>query len=117
MIGCLKYQQIYGLNSAFSAAMVIARKALGLKERIPKFVTNLLSLPADREKAGGGDWWKVNKLLKKCKIFRHAQFNLSAIFEVLKDSLKPKKRTRKSRNSRSKGKPTATLNSAPPVQG
>ena len=117
VIGCLKYQQIYGLNSAFSAAMVIARKALGLKERIPKFVTNLLSLPADREKAGGGDWWKVNKLLKKCKISRHAQFNLSAIFEVLKDSLKPKKRTRKSRNSRSKGKPTATLNSAPPVQG
>lgn len=110
VISCLKYQQIYGLNSAFSAAMVIDRKALGLKERIPQFLRKQVSLPVDRLKAGGGDWWKVNKLLRECKISRHAQFRLSIVFEVLKNSLQPKKKTRKSPNSRRKGKQKATLN-------
>ncbi|MEM6753837.1 MAG: IS200/IS605 family accessory protein TnpB-related protein, partial [Cyanobacteria bacterium P01_C01_bin.38] len=56
VIGCLKYQQRYGLNSAYSAAMVIGRIALGLKERIPAFFRNLLDLPVDRVRASDGRW-------------------------------------------------------------
>ena len=36
VIGMVKYMAKYGLNSAYAAAMVIARRALGFSERIPR---------------------------------------------------------------------------------
>ena len=91
-IGCFKYQQKYGLNSAFSAAMVIARIALGHKERVPRNFSSLLSLPEEREKASSGTWRKLYNLLKKNKVSRHDQFQMSTVKEVLISSLKPNRR-------------------------
>lgn len=109
LIGCIKYQQKYGLNSAFSAAMVVARISLGHKERIPSFFRNLLYLPVDRVKAGSGEWKTIYKLFQKHYISRHSQFQMSTVEEVLKSSLKPKRRTSNKRKSRtSKGGKTTS---------
>lgn len=108
-IGCLKYQQKYGLNSAYSAAMVIARIALGHKERVPKNIRTLLDLPADRVRAASGEWRKVHFLFCKNKISRHSQFDLITVEEVLKSSLKPKSRKpKKQKASRCKGGKTTS---------
>jgi IS605 OrfB family transposase len=44
IIGMIKYMPKYGLNSAYAAAMVIARRALGFNERIPRSYLSVLGV-------------------------------------------------------------------------
>ena len=64
VIGMVKYMAKYGLNSASSAAMVIARRALGFKEYIPHSWLKTLSpffAPEDSKDGGfGGGWRKIS---------------------------------------------------------
>lgn len=90
VIGMIKYMPKYGLNSATAAAMVIARRALGFRERIPRSFLPLIGvkksggeLPEDDSPSNWSLWGKICKLLSKHKITRHQLFDLTKVCEVL----------------------------------
>jgi IS605 OrfB family transposase len=72
VIGMVKYMAKYGLNSAFSAAMVIARRALGFCERIPRSYWPIIGIctesPEDGLVQSWGQWGKLCKLLSEQNI-------------------------------------------------
>lgn len=116
VIGMVKYMTKYGLNSASSAAMVIARRALGFKEYIPqKWLKTLSSFfkPEDSKDGGfAGGWRKISAWLKKFCIRRPQMFELDTVLRFLLDSLvlESQKTTHKRRKSggsnKSEGKRT-----------
>jgi hypothetical protein len=91
VIGMVKYMQKYGLNSASSAAMVIARRAMGFREYIPqKWLKTLTAFfrPEDWEDIGfGGGWRAISAWLKKFFIRRPHMFQLDTVLQFLLDSL------------------------------
>ncbi|BDA66686.1 transposase, IS605 OrfB family [Calothrix sp. PCC 7716] len=120
VIGMVKYMAKYGLNSASSAAMVIARRAMGFREYIPqqwlKTLTAFLQ-PEDWKDAGfGGGWRRISAWLKKFFIRRPRMFELDTVLRFLLDSLvtQSQKKTHKKRKSggskQSGGKRTGKVN-------
>ena len=103
VIGMIKYMPLYGLNSATAAAMVIARRALGFRERIPRDYLGLIGVvrPEDQPTRNWSLWGKVCKLLSQQKITRHQLFEKTKVCEALRLavsqslSLKKRKRRRK----------------------
>ncbi|BDA70672.1 transposase, IS605 OrfB family [Calothrix sp. PCC 7716] len=91
VIGMIKYMAKYGLNSASSAAMVIARRAMGFKEYIPQNWLKTLSSffkPEDSKDGGfGGGWRRISAWLKKFCIRRPRLFQLDTVLRFLLDSL------------------------------
>ena len=89
VIGMVKYMARYGLNSATSAAMVIARRAMGFSERVPQCWLNLLfsSPPEDCDEKSWKLWRKISSLLKKYAIRRNDLFRPLAVTEVLSKSM------------------------------
>ncbi|MUH00790.1 hypothetical protein F7734_54390 [Scytonema sp. UIC 10036] len=87
-IGMIKYMPKYALSSGTAAAMVIARRALGFKERIPRIWLNSLSFsdePVDSELDGfGGRWKTISNLIRSKVKRRHQLFNSTKVLEVLK---------------------------------
>ena len=87
VIGMVKYMQKYALNSASSAAMVIARRAMGFREYIPqKWLKTLTAFfrPEDWDDAGfGGGWRRISAWLKKFCIRRPRMFELDTEITVL----------------------------------
>jgi hypothetical protein len=72
LIGKLKYQKMYGLSVHQAAAFVLARRGLGLEERVPK---ELLPVLFAKEAKKGQEikdlfkhWKKVSKWLSEQKI-------------------------------------------------
>jgi IS605 OrfB family transposase len=104
IIGMIKYMQKYALNSASSAAMVIARRAMGFREYIPqKWLKTLSSFfaPEDSKDVGfAGGWRKISAWLKKFCICRPQLFQLDTVLQFLLDSLvnESQKKTQKRRN-------------------
>ncbi|MGK7958853.1 MAG: IS200/IS605 family accessory protein TnpB-related protein, partial [Crocosphaera sp.] len=100
VIGMVKYMAKYGLNSAYAAAMVIARRALGFSERIPRsywpYLGICTSSPEDKEVQSWGQWGKICKLLGKLKISRHQMFESAKVLEALHDAVS---RTKKRKSS------------------
>ena len=86
-MGKFRYMAKYGLNSASSAAMVIARRALGFSERIPRSYWPIIGIctssPEDKEVQSWGQWGKIGKLLGKLKISRHQMFESAKVLEAL----------------------------------
>ncbi|WP_127082922.1 transposase [Dulcicalothrix desertica] len=103
IIGMVKYMQKYGLNSASSAAMVIARRAMGFREYIPqKWLKTLTAFfrPEDWKDVGfGGGWKKISAWLKKFSIRRPHLFQLDTVLRFLLNSLvnESQKKTHKRR--------------------
>ena len=88
VIGLVKYMPKYGLNSAYAAAMVIARRALGFSERIPRCYWSLIGIgtssPEDGDVQSWSQWGKICKLLSQQKISRHQMFESAKVLEVLR---------------------------------
>ena len=97
VIGMVKYMGRYGLNSAFSAAMVIARRAIGFSEKVPQQWLNILfsSQPVDCDEKSWKLWRKISSLLKKYGIRRNDLFHPLAVMEVLKRSIGSENRRRR----------------------
>lgn len=96
VIGMVKYMPRYGLNSATAAAMVIARRALGFTERIPKAFLPLIGvkksgggLPEDNSPSHWRLWGKIGKLLSLHHFTRHQLFDLTKVCEVLRVAISP----------------------------
>ena len=91
VIGMVKYMAKYGLNSAYAAAMVIARRALGFSERIPRskepIIGICISSPEDKEVQSWGQWGKICKLLREQKLSRHQMFESAKVLEALHDAV------------------------------
>ena len=107
VIGMVKYMPKYGLNSATAAAMVIARRGLGLSERIPKAFLPLIGvkkseggLPEDNSPSEWKLWGKICKLLSKHKITRHQLFDLTKVREVLQVAISQCQASKKKRKRR-----------------
>lgn len=100
VIGMVKYMAKYGLNSAYAAAMVIARRALGFSERIPRLYWPIIGIctssPEDKEVQSWGQWGKICKLLGKLKISRHQMFESAKVLEALQSAVS---RTKKRKSS------------------
>ena len=92
VIGMVKYMPKYALSSGTAAAMVIARRALGFKERIPTQWLKSLSFsaePVDSELDGfGGRWKNISNLIREKSVSRHQLFNFMKVLEVLQVPLK-----------------------------
>ena len=105
VIGMVKYMPKYGLNSAFAAAMVIARRALGFSERIPRCYWSLIGISTESPEDGlvqsWGQWGKLCKLLSEQKIPRHQMFEPANVLEALQLAVS---RTQKTFITVSKGK-------------
>ncbi|MGB5592556.1 MAG: IS200/IS605 family accessory protein TnpB-related protein, partial [Crocosphaera sp.] len=119
VIGMVKYMAKYGLNSAYAAAMVIARRANGFSERIPRsywpYLGICTSSPEDKEVQSWGQWGKICKLLSKLKISRHQMFESAKVLEALQSAVSRTKRgkspPRKERIVKSASKPVVFSNS------
>jgi hypothetical protein len=115
----VKYMAKYGLNSAYAAAMVIARRANGFSERIPRsywpYLGICTSSPEDKEVQSWGQWGKICKLLSKLKISRHQMFESAKVLEALQSAVSRTKRgkspPRKERKVKSASKPVVFSNS------
>lgn len=70
VIGMIKFMQPYGLNSGTSAAMTIARRAMNLKENLPK----CLLRPEDLSRRDWRSWHRVARYLKLHRISRTRLF-------------------------------------------
>lgn len=79
VIGMIKFMGRYGLNSGISAAMVIARRAMGYSERAPK----CLIRPEDRLKHSWTTWNRVSRYLKSNKVRRSKLFDWTKTLEDL----------------------------------
>ena len=96
IIGMVKYMAKYGLNSAYAAAMVIARRALGFSERIPRSYWSYIGIctesPEDGLVQSWGQWGKIGKLLGKLKISRHQMFESAKVLEALQSAVSQTRR-------------------------
>lgn len=73
LIGLVKYSKMYGLSSAESAALVVARRGMKLSERLPRAITALLQVNCSRHVWHG--WSQVNKKLTGVR--RHVFYGIS----------------------------------------
>ncbi len=115
VIGMVKY----GLNSAYAAAMVIAKRALRFSERIPRSYWPIIGIctesPEDGLVPSWGQWGKICKLLSKLKISRHQMFVSVKVLEALHDAISRTRRgkssPRQERKVKSASKPVVFSNS------
>jgi IS605 OrfB family transposase len=77
VIGMIKFMSKYGLNSGTSAAMVIARRAMHLKEKLPQ----CLATPEDEARHVWSDWNRVARFLKLHRIPRTRLFQWTKALE------------------------------------
>ena len=61
LIGLIKYMSLYGLNSATTAALVLARRSQRLSDRLPRVLYAFLS-PVDDNKHVWTYWARIAKL-------------------------------------------------------
>ena len=102
VIGMIKYMPGYGLNSATAAAMVIARRALGFTERIPRDYLRLIGVvrPEDQPTRNWRLWGKICKLLSKHKITRHQLFEKTKVCEALQIAVSQSQTSKKRKRLR-----------------
>ena len=66
IIGLVKYLRMYGLASDEAAALVIARRAMKLSEKIPRSLTAYSEV--NPEKYVGSEWNQLNKKIKRSAV-------------------------------------------------
>lgn len=64
--GLTKYMAMYGMTSGTAAALVLARRALRLSERLPRALHNALKKPVDSFRHVWGAWSLVVRVLDTC---------------------------------------------------
>jgi IS605 OrfB family transposase len=80
VIGMIKFMGKYGLNSGTSAAMVIARRAMNLREEIPQ----CLATPEDEARHVWSAWNRVARHIKLHRISRPRLFQwMKALGDIL----------------------------------
>jgi IS605 OrfB family transposase len=77
LIGMIKFMSKYGLNSGTSAAMVIARRAMNLSEKMPQ----CLATPEDEARHVWSAWNHVARYLKLHRIPRSRLFQWTKTLE------------------------------------
>lgn len=77
VIGMIKFMARYGLNSGTAAAMAIARRAMRLKEKLPK----CLSRPEDLDRHDWSGWNRVARFIKQHRIPRARLFQWAKTLE------------------------------------
>lgn len=83
VIGMIKFMPRYGLNNGIAAAMVIARRAMGMSERAP----NCLVRPEDRARHSWTTWNRVARYLKSNFVRRSKLFDwMKTLGDVLVSS-------------------------------
>ena len=83
LIGMVKYMSLYGMNSATSASLVLARRCFRFSERLPR-LCNALFAPEDVNKHVWSYWARIAKLVKGCR--RHSYYAMRVRVEVKSDS-------------------------------
>jgi IS605 OrfB family transposase len=72
VIGLVKFARLYGLASDEAAALAVARRGMGLSERLPSAITAYLSV---NDQKHVWHWWhKLNTQLQKSSISRRHDF-------------------------------------------
>lgn len=79
LIGLVKYARMYGLASDEAAGLAIARRAMGLSERLPRAITALLQVNCSRHVWHG--WNQLNNKLSGMK--RHHFYTTVSNWEPL----------------------------------
>ncbi len=85
VIGMIKFMPQYGLNSGTAAAMVIARRGMGMSERPP----HCLVRPEERARHPWTTWNRISRYLKSNRIRRCQLFDWTKTLEdilVIRDS-------------------------------
>lgn len=77
IIGTIKFMARYGLNSGTAAAMAIARRAMRLREKLPK----CLARPEDLTRHDWSGWNHVARFLKRHRIRRTRLFQWTKALE------------------------------------
>lgn len=77
VIGMIKFMAKYGLNSGTAAAMVIARRAMRLREKLPQ----CLARPEDQARHDWSGWNRVARFLKQHRIRRSQLFRWMTALE------------------------------------
>jgi hypothetical protein len=72
LIGLVKYLRMYGLSSDVAAALVVARRAMRLSERIPHSITAFLGVKPGKHVWSA--WNQLNKLIGKSSISRRHDY-------------------------------------------
>jgi hypothetical protein len=62
-MGLAKYMKMYGLANDEAAGLVIARRGMGLKERLPDSITAYAEVNSDKHEWSQGN--QLNKLSKR----------------------------------------------------
>ena len=83
LIGMVKYMSLYGINSATSASLVLARRCFRFSERLPSGQFALLQ-PVDCNQHVWHYWARISKLVKGCH--RHSFFGMRVRVEVKSNS-------------------------------
>ncbi|WP_131821514.1 hypothetical protein [Desulfofundulus thermosubterraneus] len=76
-IGFFKYAETYGLNSHQAAAFVVARRALGFAEKLPREFLELLS-PKEGRQRSKASWGKLFGKFKAAKAKLSRYYSTSA---------------------------------------
>ena len=77
LIGLVKYLKQYGISSGVAAATAVARRGMGLSERLPRSITAYPGMKSGKH--AWSAWNKLNKLLKSCSVIesRHSYYAIS----------------------------------------
>jgi IS605 OrfB family transposase len=77
LIGLVKYSRMYGVKSDVAAAIVIARRAMNLSERLNRVMSAYLEVNSRKHVWHG--WRKVNNFIKQCDVIqsRHSYYSVS----------------------------------------
>jgi IS605 OrfB family transposase len=86
LIGLVNYLRMYGLSSDVAAALVIARRAMRLSERLPRPITALLEMNSGKHV--WALWNQLNKLIGNGTVInrRHDYYSLANCCDLVKPS-------------------------------
>ncbi|MDZ7961345.1 MAG: hypothetical protein RMY34_26275 [Aulosira sp. DedQUE10] len=92
LIGLVKYQRMYGVNSDIAAAIVIARRGMNLSERLTRAMSAYLEVNSRKHVWHG--WVQVNNFIKQCDLIRsrHSYYHVSNWNPLVKDYVELKNR-------------------------
>ncbi|MEM7591588.1 MAG: hypothetical protein AAF383_08720 [Cyanobacteria bacterium P01_A01_bin.83] len=83
LIGLVKYVKQYGLSSGVAAGIAIARRGMGLTEKLPDSITAYLDVKSRKHGMRTSPlrslWLQLNKLIKSCSVVksRHSYYSIS----------------------------------------
>ncbi len=78
LIGLTKYSRLYGVSSDIAAAIAIARRGMGLSEKLPRSINAYLDVKSRKHVWSG--WTKLNNLIRQSTGIiksRHSYFGIS----------------------------------------